>query len=123
MTNLERAKHIYQLMGEGKLLEAFDTYYAENSVKVEGSGQVIEGKAANRETQLEWLDSVVSMNGSGVTAMAEDPENGTVLIETWADVTFKGDMNVRIEQTAVQKWENGQIVHERFYYNPSVFGM
>ena len=33
------------------------------------------------------------------------------------DITFKDGNRVIMEQVAVQKWENNQIVHERFYYN------
>jgi len=32
-------------------------------------------------------------------------------------VTFQDGMRVNMEQVSVQKWENGQIVHERFYYD------
>ena len=123
MTNLDRAKTIYSMMAEGKMLEAFDTYYHDDAIKVEGNGDVLKGKAANRETQVQWVESTEEVHGSGVTAMAEDSENGTVLIETWVDVTFKGGSRIKIEQVAVQKWENGLIVHERFYYNPSAMGM
>jgi hypothetical protein len=33
------------------------------------------------------------------------------------DLTFKGGNRMAMEQTAIQTWQNGQIVHERFYYN------
>ncbi len=49
--------------------------------------------------------------------MAEDTEKGKVFVEVEMDVTFKGGNRVKMEQVAVQQWENDQIVHERFYYN------
>lgn len=122
MTNLDRAKHMNQLMDEGKLLEAFDTYYHENSVKVEGNGEVVEGKAANREFQVQWLESIEEFHGGGVTALAEDPENGTVIMESWADVSFKGGGRMKIEEVEVQTWEDGLITHIRFYYDSSKMG-
>ncbi len=117
MTNLERAKHIHELMDKGKLLEAFDTYYHDEVVKIEGNGQKVEGKEANRKTQEEWLNSVEEWIDSGVHAIAEDPENGKVLAETWARVKFKEYGEMAIEQCYVQTWEDGQIKHIRFYYN------
>ncbi|RNC83163.1 MAG: nuclear transport factor 2 family protein [Balneola sp.] len=111
-----------QLMDEGKLLEAFDTYYHENSVKVEGNGEVVEGKAANREFQVQWLESIEEFHGGGVTALAEDPENGTVIMESWADVSFKGGGRMKIEEVEVQTWEDGLITHIRFYYDSSKMG-
>lgn len=122
MTNLDRAKHINQMMAEGKLLEAFDMYYHENSVKVEGDGSVVEGKAANREFQLQWLESTEEFHGMGAKNMAENEEEGVVLYEAWADVTYKGGHRVKMEQVVVQKWADGQIVHIRFYYNPAAMG-
>lgn len=122
MTNLERANHINELMGEGKLLEAFDTYYHEDVVKVEGNGDVVEGKAANREFQVQWLESMEEMHGWGVTAFAEDATNGKVVMESWADVSFKGGPRMKIEEVEVQTWENGLITHIRFYYDSSKMG-
>ena len=106
-----------ELAEEGKLLEAFDTYYHEDSVKVEGNGEVVEGKAANREFQVQWLESIEEMHGGGVTAIAEDQETGKVLMESWADVTFKGGERMKIDEVEVQTWENGLITHIRFYYD------
>ena len=64
MTNLIKSKKLYDLVGQGQLLEAFDANYAENIVMEEPSGK-----------------------------------------------------RINMEQVAVQQWEQGQIVHERFYYN------
>jgi hypothetical protein len=52
-----------------------------------------------------------------IKAIAEDSTSGKVLIEVWMDITFKGASRVSMEQVATQTWENGQVVHERFYYN------
>jgi len=122
MTNLERAKHINQLLDEGKLLEAFDKYYHENSVKVEGNGDVVKGKAANREFQVQWLESIEEIHGGDVTALAEDPETGKIIMESWMDATFKGGARMKIEEVEVQTWKDGKIVHIRFYYDSAKMG-
>ena len=39
------------------------------------------------------------------------------MIEHWMELKFKGAPSaVKMAQVAVQKWENGMIVNERFYH-------
>ena len=116
MTNLERAKDLYSRVAQGQLMDAFETYYAENVVMTEPRG-TREGKDACRKAEEEFLASVETFHGMDVTAFAADEEKGKVLIEVQMDVTFKGGQRVQMEQVAVQTWVNGQIAHERFYYN------
>ena len=52
-----------------------------------------------------------------IKAISEDIDKGKVFVEVSMDITFKGGNRVNMEQVAVQQWEQGQIVHERFYYN------
>ena len=52
-----------------------------------------------------------------IKAISEDVDKGKVFVEVSMDITFKGGNRVNMEQVAVQQWEQGQIVHERFYYN------
>ena len=116
MTNLERAKDLYNQVGQGQLMQAFETYYAENVIMEEPKG-IREGKNACRKSEEEFLSSVEAFHGMEIKAIAEDSSNGKVLIEVSMDLTFKGGSRMSMEQVASQKWENGQIVHERFYYN------
>ncbi len=116
MTNLERATDLYKQVGQGKLMDAFEQYYAENVVMEEPKG-TRSGKEACRKSEEEFLAGVEAFHGMEIKAMAEDANNGKVLIEVNMDITFKGGHRVLMEQVAVQQWENGQIIHERFYYN------
>ena len=92
MSYLEKSKQLYNQVGQGQLLEAFEANYAENVV-------------------------VEAFHGMEIKAMSEDTDKGKVFVEVAMDITFKGGNRVNMEQVAVQQWENGQIVHERFYYN------
>jgi ketosteroid isomerase-like protein len=115
MTLREKTQDIYSLIGEGKLLDAFDKYYGESVVITEPRG-TWEGKAACRKHEEEFLSMVKEFHGMEVKAITTDEENGYVMHETSMDVTFQDGNRVNMEQVGVQKWENGQIVHERFYY-------
>lgn len=116
MTLKEKTQDIYKLIGQGQLMEAFEKYYADNVVMTEPQG-TREGKAACRDYEVQFLSNVQEFHGLEVKAIASDEESGIVFHETSMDVTFKDGNRVLMEQAAVQKWENGQIVHERFYYN------
>jgi len=116
MTNLERATDLYQQIGSGKLLDAFEQYYAEGVVMEEPTGSRT-GKEACRAYEHQFLDNVQEFHGMEIKAISEDVPNNKVLIEVAMDITFKGGHRVNMEQVAVQNWENGQITRERFYYN------
>jgi len=116
MTYKERTEDIYKLIGEGKLLDAFDKYYGENVVLTEPRG-TWEGKKSCREHEVEFLSFVQEFHGLEVHAIAADEENGIVFHETTMDVTFKDGNRAKMEQVGVQRWEGDKIVHERFYYN------
>lgn len=116
MTLKEKTQDIYNLVGQGKLLEAFDKYYAEDVVLTEPRG-TWKGKANCRAHEEEFLSMVKEVHGLDVKAVTSDEEAGVVMHETAMDVTFQDGNRVNMEQVGVQRWENGQIVHERFYYN------
>ena len=115
MTNLERATALYNQVGQGQILEAFDTHYADTVVMEEPRGSR-SGKDACRAYEEQFVSSVQEFHGMELKAMSEDAAKGKVFIEVAMDVTFKDGNRVNMEQVAVQTWENGQIVHERFYY-------
>lgn len=115
MTYLEKAQDIYNQLGQGKLLEAFDKYYGENVVMTEPRGTRT-GKAECREYEVQFLNSIKEFHDLQVTGIGSNEENGTTFVESMMEVTFKDGNRVKMEQVAVQKWEGDHIVHERFYY-------
>ena len=115
---LERAADIYKMMGEGKMLEAFDKYYADDVVMQEATGEVREGKATNREFEEQWLASIAEFHGGGPRAITSNEKEKVTMVEAWVDVTFKDGNRMLMEEVAVQHWnDDGLIVRERFYYN------
>lgn len=116
MTHLERAQDIYRKLGEGDGKGAIETYYADNVEIIEADGSTFNG----RETQLkrleEWQAGVEEFHGGGVHSVTANEETGTTVVESWTDMTPKGGPRMKFEETAVQQWEDGKIVRERFYY-------
>lgn len=116
MKYLEKSKQMYNQVLQGQLMEAFEKNYAEHVVMEEPAGKR-EGKAACRAYEEQFLSNLETFHGMEIKAMSEDTEKAKVFVEVEMDVTFKGGNRVKMEQVAVQQWENDQIVHERFYYN------
>jgi ketosteroid isomerase-like protein len=99
----------------GKIMDAFEKYYADDVVMQENSEEPRVGKAVNRKAEEEFMSSVEAFNGASVKASAV---NGDVTFSEWEmDITFKGGKRVTMSQVAVRHWKNGKIAHERFFYN------
>ncbi len=100
----------------GEILDAFEKYYADDVVMQEGSKEPRRGKDANREYEEQFVGSVQAFHDAEVKALAVDEEAGVALSEWLMDVTLDGQGRQQLEQVSVQRWEDGQVVHERFYH-------
>jgi ketosteroid isomerase-like protein len=99
----------------GKIMEAFEKYYADDVVMQENSEEPRKGKAENRKAEEQFMASVETFHSAKVTASAV---NGDVSFSEWEmEITFKGGKRVKMEQVAVRHWKNGKIANERFFYN------
>jgi hypothetical protein len=117
MSYYDKAKNIYDMLAQGKMLEAFEKYYHKDVVMVEANGEARKGKEVNRKFETEFLGSVKEFHGSGVNSITSNEKDGVTTVESWMDVTFKDGKRVKMEQVAVQRWQGDQIIKERFYYN------
>ena len=117
MSYFEKAKAVQDKVFAGQLLDAFEQYYHEDVVMIEATGDVRKGKEANREAEKKFLESIQEWHGGGVLGITSNEDEGTTMVESWMDVTYKGGMRAKMEQIARQKWQGDQIIEERFYYN------
>ena len=117
MSYHDKAKDIYDMMGQGKLLDAFEKYYHKDVVMVEATGESRKGKVANRKFQEDFMGMIKDVHGSGVKAVTSNEKEATTMVESWMDVTMKDGKRSMMEEVAVQKWKDDQVIHERFYYN------
>ena len=118
MSYLEKAQDLQNMMGQGKSMEAFEKYY-HNDVKVfeMPTGEVRNGKEAQRKAIQDWFGMVKERHGGGVGHITSDEKNGVTCAETWMDISMKDGNRMKMEEVAVQKWKDGQIIEEKFYYN------
>jgi len=104
-----------QMILEGKILEAFDKFYGEDVVMQDNNYPERVGKSVNRQYEEDFVNGLTAFRGAKVvnTLISDD----LAVVEWWFDYTHKdyGDRNYT--QLAVQRWKNGQIIEEKFYYN------
>jgi ketosteroid isomerase-like protein len=117
MSYYDKAKDIYDMLAQGKMMDAFEKYYHKDIVMVEATGENRKGKDVNRTFQVEFMGMIKEMHGTGVRAITSNEKEATTMVESWMDVTMKDGTRNMMEEVAVQKWKDDQIVRERFYYN------
>ncbi|WP_412060161.1 SnoaL-like domain-containing protein [Rubrivirga sp. IMCC45206] len=122
MTLLEQAQHLQDLASGPDILEAVDTYYANDIQIVDFTGETPQGKETQKERIRQWLEMVETVApGGGVQSIAAHetaPGTGVVFVETSDVVTFKDGTVYPMDEVAVQRWQDGKVVHERFYHTP-----
>ena len=116
MTDLRTlVDQLNQMILEGKILEAFEKFYADDVVMQDNDYPVRVGKDVNRQYEEAFVNGLTAFRGAKVHNVIIS--DGIAVVEWWMDFTHKdyGDRNYR--QVAVQRWKNGKIVEEKFYYN------
>jgi hypothetical protein len=108
-------QELNQMVLNGKALEAFEKFYADNVEMQENADPPFQGKDVNRKREQDFFGSVEKFHGAEVRSSGVG--DGVTLTEWLFDVTFKGGHRHKLEQVAVRHWENGKVVRERFYYN------
>ena len=99
----------------GKILEAFEKYYADDVTMQENNEPIRVGKDVNRKFEQEFMAGVVEFHGAKILGVAVG--DNLSMVEWWMDMTHKVYGRAAKNQVAVQRWQNGQIVSERFYYS------
>lgn len=110
-----RDADLNRMVLQGRILDAFETFYADDVVMQENAATPVVGKTDNRERERRFVESIEQFHGAQLlgTATRDDRSYSEWLL----DVTFKGGVRVKLEQVAVRHWRDGQVVRERFYYN------
>ncbi len=102
------------LIKKGQLLEAFEKYYADNVVMQENNEVPRVGKEVNRKAEEAFVKGVTKFNDIQILNSAIDGDSA--LSEHFMDFTHKEWGHAARTQVSVQKWKDGKIVSEKFYY-------
>ena len=111
-----RVEDLNRMILEGRVLAAHDKHYAEDVVQQENELEPTVGKAANRSREEAFLADVTDFRAAEVRSVAVDPARDTTMVEWFFDYDHRAWGTRTFHQVAVQRWRDGRIVHERFYY-------
>jgi ketosteroid isomerase-like protein len=117
MTDLAALEHqLNQLILEGRSLEAFERFYSDDIVMQENTDPPIVGKDRNREREQAFFGALADIR---VTLLGDAVGAGVAYSEWVFELTFKDGRRVCMTEVSARRWQAGQVVHERFYYNPA----
>ncbi len=117
MSNQQEIKKIVddlvQMVVAGKTMEAFEKYYADDVVMQEPKGEPRKGKEENRKFEKEFLEGGETHEAKALSVATGDDLS---MIEWYMDRTDKKYGRVKMYEVAVQRWKDGKIINEKFYY-------
>ncbi|NOT23518.1 MAG: nuclear transport factor 2 family protein [Nitrospiraceae bacterium] len=111
----QRLNDLFGYIRQGKIVEAMSEFYDKETVMQDNANPPTVGQAANVEREKQFLSGVKEWKGFNVTASAVG--DNVTFYECSLDFIATSGQPVHMEQVVVAKWNNGKIVHERFYYD------
>ena len=113
----ENVVQLNSMILEGKILEAFDKFYADDVVMQDNESPLREGKPACRQFEEDFVNNLTAFRGAKVHNIMVSEEAGVAAIEWSFDYSHKEWGDRDYTQVAIQRWKDGKIVSEKFVYN------
>jgi ketosteroid isomerase-like protein len=112
----ERVREFVALCEAGKTLEAIERFFADDVVVFENHERARAGRAECFAYETEALSRLKEPAQLKARSWAVNEQSGVVFLE-WV-VRYVGDDGrpMRLEEVSVQRWSQGRIGEERFYY-------
>jgi ketosteroid isomerase-like protein len=113
------AKHVekfVELVASGRGTEAMERFYAEDVNVFENRELARAGRDACVAEEKRLLAAQPTPPRARALKVAVNEADGVAFIEWIFRFTSPQGRPMRLEEVAVQTWENGRIVEERFYY-------
>ncbi|MGD9853062.1 MAG: SnoaL-like domain-containing protein [Nitrospirales bacterium] len=112
----DRLEDLFAYIREGRILDAINEFYAEDVAMQENNESPTVGRKANLEREKQFLSTVKEWNRFDVTAKGAGDD--VTFYETVMDWIATDGTPVHVEQVVVAKWQDGRIIHERYYHHP-----
>lgn len=113
----QRANDLVGYIQSGRILEAMTEFYADNATMRENNNPPTVGLAANIEREKQFLAYVKEWKSLNVEAVGVDEAKGKTLVQINFVFDAVDGKTVTYDQVAVQTWQDGKIVDEKFYYD------
>ena len=98
----------------GKALEAYEKFYAPDVVMQENDNAPTCGKLANLHRQQEFFQNVTAFHGAAVKSVTLAETRS--IVEWFLHYEHRQWGERKFHQVAVQQWQDGKIIREKFYY-------
>ena len=113
MNTLELDTQLNAMIIQGKSVDAFQRFYAEDVVAQENDEPERVGRAAWMQARQEMEKNIKKFDARVLANAA----NGDISFSEWEfDMELEGMGAMKLVQVAVRRWKNGKIVRERFYH-------
>lgn len=120
MSIKQQVQHLVELVEQGRMLDAIETYYGENVAMQENLDPPTVGLAANLQREREFFGSLLSVQFRAASVIVE----GDRAAINWVfDYTTADGQRYRMDQIAVQTWRDGKIIHERYIYDTATLAI
>jgi len=114
MTDIrENIQQLIQGILDGRILETFERFYAEDVVMSENRVDERIGKDSNRKNEEFFVNNFTLHSVEFGKAIVEGDH--AAIESTW-DMTFPDGKRVTQHQVSIQTWRDGEIVREDFYH-------
>ncbi|MEQ8352383.1 MAG: nuclear transport factor 2 family protein [Leptospiraceae bacterium] len=110
----EKVQAYIEMQRRGEIIAALDEFYSEDAIMQENEMEPTVGKEANRLREEEFLRNIQDFRKAEVKSLSIGAD--TVAIEWHYDYDHREWGTRNYHQVSLQRWKNGKIVHERFYY-------
>ncbi len=111
----DRLEDLFSYIREGRILDAINAFYVEDAAMQENDQPPTIGREANLEREKRFLNTVKEWQRFDVTAKGVG--GNVTFYETVMDWIATDGTPVHVEQVVVAKWQDGRIIHERYYHN------
>lgn len=112
-----RVDTLNTMIQQGRIMEAMEEFYDDNVVMAENDAEPTVGLAANLEREQAFVNNT-QWHGLELKDVVVD--GNTSMVRWWMDFTnSEYGQRLAFTQVAYQRWEDGKIAEERFYYTPA----
>ena len=118
MTKIKsNVEELNTLIKEGKIMEAFDKYYAEDVITQVNGSSPIEGKESNRRRDMIFLQEIEKLNSAVINSVTFGGTEDNIAMTEWAiNIENKEGEKKTIYRVNVQHWKDDLIINEKLYF-------
>ena len=112
-----RVNTLNTMIQQGRIMEAMKEFYADDVVMSENDAESTKGLEANLAREQDFVDKT---QWHGLELKDVVVNGDTAMVRWWMDFTNAHyGQRLAFTQVAFQKWRDGKIAEERFYYSPN----